>query len=390
MKLPFRVKGDWQQVISLLRDYLDQLGFIDLYKYLVGSNAYYTNPHVVNALCQPDSFLLSSTAAGKLDGYSLVCCLMLGVIINYDDLTPLERRVADSMLEHNLLYRSEERISMGPLQLISVGGLALFIEAQSNLFRPEIPKVYLGRDSLLLMHYIDTQRIRESHQVVDLGTGSGLIGCFLSNFSHHVLATDISEESLELAVFNAMLNGVDQRINFREESCKETLLGFEHYDLLVFNPPFMLMPEGLSVPTYANGLGIGGLDYCKLFVERTADVLRRDGVAYMSAGLLGTSSGPFFVSELSRYALDLDLRIEMYIDASEKLIPGDFLQSLGLFLHRNNPQYSVRECCDKLQTLYVDKIGATDLFIVVIVIRKAIGLSPTLRVFQSRSHFINP
>ena len=77
---------------------------------------------------------------------------------------------------------------------------------------------------------------------MDLGTGNGIQALLLSDHAEQVVAVDVNDHALELARFNAILNGRDDRIEFRHGSFLEPVAG-ERFDLVVSNPPYVLSPE---------------------------------------------------------------------------------------------------------------------------------------------------
>ncbi|PZE80681.1 SAM-dependent methyltransferase [Curtobacterium sp. MCBD17_032] len=85
-------------------------------------------------------------------------------------------------------------------------------------------------------------------RVLDLGTGCGIQAMHARRFADEVVATDISVRALDVARFNAQLNGVDG-IDFRRGSLFEPVAG-ERFDRIVSNPPFVITPRREGVPAY--------------------------------------------------------------------------------------------------------------------------------------------
>ena len=93
---------------------------------------------------------------------------------------------------------------------------------------------------------------------LDLGTGCGIQALHAARHATTVIATDISERALELARFNAELNGVTN-IQFRLGSLFEPVAG-ERYGHVVSNPPFVITPrsaEGVPAYEYRDGGMVG-------------------------------------------------------------------------------------------------------------------------------------
>ncbi len=84
--------------------------------------------------------------------------------------------------------------------------------------------------------------------VLDLGTGCGIQAMHARRFAERVVATDISRRALDIARFNAQLNGIDG-IDFRYGSLFEPVAG-ERFDRIVSNPPFVITPRRPGVPSY--------------------------------------------------------------------------------------------------------------------------------------------
>lgn len=83
---------------------------------------------------------------------------------------------------------------------------------------------------------------------LDLGTGCGIQALHIARHARRVIATDISQRALDLAAFNAQLNGFDN-IEFRLGSLFEPVAG-ERFGHIVSNPPFVITPRATGVPSY--------------------------------------------------------------------------------------------------------------------------------------------
>ncbi|MCU1515033.1 MAG: SAM-dependent methyltransferase, partial [Microbacteriaceae bacterium] len=95
-----------------------------------------------------------------------------------------------------------------------------------------------------------------------------------------VIATDISERALELARFNAELNGVTN-IEFRLGSMFQPVAG-ERFDHIVSNPPFVITPrvEGVPEYEYRDG-GMVGDAIVSTFIASVGEHLAAGGVAQL-------------------------------------------------------------------------------------------------------------
>lgn len=115
---------------------------------------------------------------------------------------------------------------------------------------------------------------------LDLGTGCGIQALHLARHARRVIATDISQRALDLATFNAALNGVDS-IEFRLGSLFEPVAG-ERFGHIVSNPPFVITPRVEGVPSYEyrDGGMVGDALVAKV-VEELADHLEPGGFAQL-------------------------------------------------------------------------------------------------------------
>ncbi|OGZ37419.1 MAG: hypothetical protein A3I88_00235 [Candidatus Portnoybacteria bacterium RIFCSPLOWO2_12_FULL_39_9] len=73
--------------------------------------------------------------------------------------------------------------------------------------------------------------------VLDMCTGSGVLAIFAAEKATKVIAVDINPRALEFARFNAVLNGVENKIEFRQGNLWEPVKN-EKFNLVMANPPF--------------------------------------------------------------------------------------------------------------------------------------------------------
>ncbi len=99
--------------------------------------------------------------------------------------------------------------------------------------------------------------------VLDLGCGTGVVSVFAAQQASRVVAVDINPAAVRCARINALLNGVESKVEVREGDLW-TPLANERFDVIVFNPPYFsgqprsnferaLRSEGLS-ERFAAGL----------------------------------------------------------------------------------------------------------------------------------------
>jgi methylase of polypeptide subunit release factors len=113
---------------------------------------------------------------------------------------------------------------------------------------------------------------RPSAATLDLGTGSGLHALLAARHSREVVAVDCNGRALNLAAFNAHLNGL-ANITCHAGNFFEPVAG-QRFDLVVSNPPFVISPERLGV--YRDS-GLPGDLVCQQIVEELPRFLRPGG-----------------------------------------------------------------------------------------------------------------
>ncbi|HEX4401605.1 MAG TPA: methyltransferase [Galbitalea sp.] len=142
---------------------------------------------------------------------------------------------------------------------------------------PEDHVLGVGGASLTLAG-LQVERSREL--ALDLGTGCGIQALHASRHSGRVIATDISQQALDYASFNAQLNGI-RNVEFRLGSMFEPVVG-ERFDYIVTNPPFVITPRAHGVPAYEyrDGGRVGDAIVAEV-VAGAAQHLRPGGIAQL-------------------------------------------------------------------------------------------------------------
>jgi len=114
---------------------------------------------------------------------------------------------------------------------------------------------------------------------LEIGTGSGAVAIVLALAGGRGTATDLSPRAIEVAIQNACLHGVADRIDFVQADLFPESFVEKSYDLVISNPPYVsteemkaLSPEVLHEPRLALEGGPDGLDVIKriLFGARPA------------------------------------------------------------------------------------------------------------------------
>ena len=159
---------------------------------------------------------------------------------------------------------------------------------------PEFPNstdrsqpIYIGFDSLALTRALPS---RISGTVLDVCSGSGVQGliCAMRGASQVVCIEAATYACIAIA-FNARLNGLASVISTRHSNLYSAVEEGESFNLIISNPPFMPICEGIQFPLYGNG-GIDGTSILRGVIIDLPRYLSSNGSAYIYCNVLGNRS----------------------------------------------------------------------------------------------------
>ena len=173
---------------------------------------------------------------------------------------------ADEKTEVAILKRAERE----PLQYI-LGTVDFYRE------RYEVtPDCLIPRQETELLVELATKLLPSGAKFIDLCTGSGCVAISIlkNTVGTSAVATDISEKALKIAAKNAELNGVCDRVSFKESDALNEAVEGEFF-AVVSNPPYVLSsvyerlaPEIAFEPRGAFvGGGVDGADFYRAIVR---------------------------------------------------------------------------------------------------------------------------
>lgn len=130
--------------------------------------------------------------------------------------------------------------------------------------------------------------------IIDVGTGSGCIAVSLAKLLScvNITASDVSDEALEVARYNAQLNNCSGKIKLiKSDLFAEPELSVAVYDIIVSNPPYVINSDiqGLQreikfEPRLALDGGHDGLSFYRRIIPDSARHLKEDGFLIMELG----------------------------------------------------------------------------------------------------------
>ena len=143
-----------------------------------------------------------------------------------------------------------------------------------------------------LVELLKSQIPNPKSQILDVGTGSGVIALSLAvKFPEaEVLAADISEDALALARENAERLGLSARVQFRKSNLLDGVDG--SFDLIVANLPYIprkdrqsLAREVLHDPEVALFAGESGDELVRELIEQAPAHLKPGGLLALEVGI---------------------------------------------------------------------------------------------------------
>ena len=147
------------------------------------------------------------------------------------------------------------------------------------------PKVL--RTGAFFASQIDARLIGANADVLDMGTGSGICALFAARIARRVVAVDINPAAIRCVRVNALLNGLDTRIDARQGDLFGPVAG-ERFDVVLFNPPFLL-----GVPTDDRDAAWRSNDIAERFADGLGAHLNTRGKALLMLSTFGPACTRF-------------------------------------------------------------------------------------------------
>jgi release factor glutamine methyltransferase len=144
-----------------------------------------------------------------------------------------------------------------------------------------------AEDSFLFAENLD---VKENEQVLDLGTGCGVLGILAAKKAARVVAVDLNPYAIRCAKQNSTLNGVCNKIDFVQASLFTALNPNSVFDLILFNAPYLPSEENETVTWIGRSWagGANGREVVDRFISEAPPHLKPNGrVLLMQSTLTG-------------------------------------------------------------------------------------------------------
>jgi HemK-related putative methylase len=112
-----------------------------------------------------------------------------------------------------------------------------WIDGRPLLILPQVFNPKLLRTGELLAKLLDDRLVPRGSTVLDMGTGSGVGALFAARWAGRVVAVDINPEAVRCARINALLHGLEDRVELLQGDLFEPVRG-RRFDVVLFNPPY--------------------------------------------------------------------------------------------------------------------------------------------------------
>ena len=148
-----------------------------------------------------------------------------------------------------------------------------------------------GIDAVLLSGFA---QVKKGENVIDLGTGTGVIPILLEakTEGNHFTGIEIQKESAEMAKRSVLLNGLQNKISIDQGDIKQALsiYGKSVFDVVTSNPPYM---------NYGGGLKN---DFTPKAIARHEVLCNLEDIIYNASKLLKTGGRFYMVHKPHRLA----------------------------------------------------------------------------------------
>ena len=165
-------------------------------------------------------------------------------------------------------------------------------------------------DSFLIIDVLSNLPLRDK-KVLDIGTGSGILGLFCALNGAHVTVTDVDDIILENVSAAASELGLE--IKTTKSNMFLTIDG--QYDIILFNPPY-LPSKGVEDSTIDGG--VHGRMFIDQFFQGLATHLKHDGLALL---LVSSLNDPhIIIQKHPEYSITVAARRALFFEELQALL----------------------------------------------------------------------
>ena len=145
----------------------------------------------------------------------------------------------------------------------------LVFEVCENVYEP-------AEDSFL---FAETLYLKMGARVLDMGTGSGILGVLAAKEASEVVAVDINPYAIRCAKQNAKRNSVHSKMTFLQGDLFTPLSETAKFDLILFNAPYLPSEKGEDATWFGRAWagGTTGRQVIDQFISQAPSHLKKAG-----------------------------------------------------------------------------------------------------------------
>jgi len=159
------------------------------------------------------------------------------------------------------------------------------IGALSLLVRPGVFNPALFRVTPVFLEWLGEGLVSPGSQVLDLGTGTGVLAIAAASTAKRVVAVDSNPTAVECARINAEANSVEDRVELRLGDLFAPVVG-ERFDLVLCNPPYFAGRPATQLET-----AFRAGDFARRLSHGLGDHLEDHGRALVILSSIGDEGG---------------------------------------------------------------------------------------------------
>lgn len=184
-------------------------------------------------------------------------------------------------------------------------------------------QVYAPAEDTFLL--ADSLLVKEGDDVLEIGTGTGLVALVASKKASKVVATDINPHALECARSNTLLNKVEN-MEIRQGDLFQPVLG-EKFDLVLFNTPYLPTAEDEVIGDELDAAWDGGEDgrqVIDLFLNEVKNHLKDTGIVQLVQSSLSDNKKTCQKLENQGFRVEITARERFFFE--EVVVISGFLE----------------------------------------------------------------
>ncbi len=249
---------------------------------------------------------INNLKQNNIENSTLKVKILLANILNVKKEYLLIHSEEEVKQEDKIKYENNinELIKGKPLQYITnkqeFMGLNFYVDENVLIPQPDT--------EILVEKAIEIAETTQKNKILDMCTGSGCIAISLAKNINNaqIIATDISNNALNVANKNAINHNVENKIKFINSDMFNNIE--EKFDIIVSNPPYIetvtinkLEIEVQNEPHLALDGGIDGLKFYKIIANNAFKYLNENGYLILEIGYNQQESVTQLLQDTGKY-----------------------------------------------------------------------------------------